>query len=522
MSTLPAAIVAMIVLSAAGFLPAVALAGRRLVTIVLCPLAGCVLAALSAWCLVALGWSLIGWFVVLAGLAALLVAGIWILRPDWRPWSTNSPEPAVGAFPEWATVVRVVAVIGIVAACAWSLRVLSTPSIGFDARALWLLRSGWFLQSHHQVLLDLRTRDIILVQTPYPPLVSASAAVAWRVTGNESMRLGVVVIALINSCALVAASLAVLDAGRTVSARLLTARGEGPARRVEPAGSDRTTAVLPLVVAAILAVLLVFIAFGILEPFMTNGYADPIWSLAALAALAYGLQLPVTRSNAGVAAVFVLVAGMSKNEGTAAAAAIVVLVALRLLACQPRSERRANWWKPVAVAAVELAAIGAWPALMRLIHARGVTETYSPVNQWFHRARVSYDGMVPYLHVLVLAVPVAVVAGLVLSRVRRVGGLANDWWGWAGLLGGMLSIVGTLITGTVPIVPWVQGSVHRTTEFASMAAWWILAVWAIVASSALSVNGRSDDEASEHPQVSAAAPEPETSGPDRSPPVPVP
>ena len=54
---------------------------------------------------------------------------------------------------------------------------------------------------------------------------------------------------------------------------------------------------LPLVVGVIVAVLLVFVAFGITEPFMTNGYADPIWSLAAVGAVAYGLQLQNSRPS---------------------------------------------------------------------------------------------------------------------------------------------------------------------------------------------------------------------------------
>ncbi|HLH27408.1 MAG TPA: hypothetical protein VKW77_00755, partial [Acidimicrobiales bacterium] len=241
---------------------------------------------------------------------------------------------------------------------------------------------------------------------------------------------------------------------------------------------------LPLLGAAALSVLLVFIAFGITEPFITNGYADPIWSLAALGALVYGLQLPASPGNAGVAAVLLAVAGMGKNEGAAAAVVIVLLVAARLVAAQPTAERRASWWKPVAGAAAVLAAVGVWPLLMHAIHARGVTQTFSPASRWAYRARVTYDGMAPYLHVVLLAVPVALVGGLALRRVRRRGGLANDAWAWAGISGGLFTVVATLVTGTVAIVPWVQGSAHRTTEFPALVAWWILAVWAVVGLSA--------------------------------------
>ncbi len=79
------------------------------------------------------------------------------------------------------------------------------------------MRAGWFLQSHQQLLIKLRVRDVVLIQSAYPPLVSAATAVAWRVTGDQSMRLGVVVIALLNTCALAAAAFALVEAGRHVS-----------------------------------------------------------------------------------------------------------------------------------------------------------------------------------------------------------------------------------------------------------------------------------------------------------------
>jgi hypothetical protein len=36
-----------------------------------------------------------------------------------------------------------------------------------------------------------------------------------------------------------------------------------------------------MIAGVVAGVLLILISFGINEPFMTNGYADPMWSLAA-------------------------------------------------------------------------------------------------------------------------------------------------------------------------------------------------------------------------------------------------
>ena len=66
-----------------------------------------------------------------------------------------------------------------------------------------------------------------------------------------------------------------------------------------------------------------------------------------------------------------LVAGMSKDEGVATAVVLIVLIALSGLATMSGEERRRRWWRPLVLGVLELAAIGAWPAVMRIIHARG-------------------------------------------------------------------------------------------------------------------------------------------------------
>ena len=147
-------------------------------------------------------------------------------------------------------------------------------------------------------------------------------------------------------------------------------------------------------------------------------------------------------------------------------------------------ERRRRW--------VAAGAHRRWPSwspsapgrvLMRIIHARGERRRRSRrLQDWPARARVAYDGMAPYLHVIVLAAPLAVVGGLVLSRVRRRSGVANDWWAWAGLACGLLAVGGAYVTGTADLRVWLVGTVDRVTEFSALAGWWIVAMWAVVAS----------------------------------------
>jgi hypothetical protein len=481
MTTVWAAIVTTVVLASAGLFPAVALTGLSVITVPLMPLAGAVIAAMSATCFIAVGGSFIGWFVALSMTVVLVVVAGWALRPEWRPWRTRSGHghPS-GRLPGVAALVGALAILG---SSVWCLRGLATPTVGFDARALWLARAGWFLQSHQQLLVKMRVHDVVLVQSVYPPLVSASAAVAWRVTGDQSMRLGVVVIAILNTCALAAAAYALIDAGRHVAARLTADDRDGVS---DPTGAAAGGApVVPMAVGVVSAGLLVFIAFGVCEPFMTNGYADPIWALAAVGAIAYGLQLGVNRTNQGVALILLLVAGMSKDEGAITALGLIALIAVRRLAAMSGEERRRRWARPVLTAVAEVAAIGAWPVLMRIIHARGETSaSFSSLQDWPGRARIAYDGMAPYLHVIPLAVCLAVVGGSILAKVRRRSGMANDWWAWAGLVCGLLAVSGAYVTGTADLHLWLVGTVDRVTQFAALAGWWIVAMWAVVASAA--------------------------------------
>jgi hypothetical protein len=517
MSTVPAAIVALLVLSAVGVLPVLALIGVRWIAIPLTPLAGAIVAAVAATTYVAAGGTFMAWFVGEGVLVAAAVMVFWSARPERRPWRLDlRRQDRHGTAHRWFGIGGAVA---IAAACAWCLRGLATPTVGFDARALWLMRPGWFLESHHQLLTNLRIPDLALIQSAYPPLVSATAAVGWSVTGNQSDRLGVVVIAILNTCALAVAAFALVELGRRFAVRLSASHGaashgaasHGAASRIadsEGVVAEGKLPMAPMVVGVVAAVLLVFVAFGIAEPFMTNGYADPIWSLAAVGAVTYGLQMELGRIQQGAALLLVLVAGLSKDEGEATAVAIIAIIALRSLLALVREGRRRQWWQPVALGVAELAVVAWWPLLMRIDDARGAKLARSPIDAWAGRVSGSYHGLTPYLHVLVLAAPLAAVGGLFLSRVRRASGAANDWWGWAGLASGILAVGGAFVTGTGALGPWLLSTVHRVTEFPAMMGWWIIAVWAVVASGAsVAAPRRSEpDAASELEQRETTAP----------------
>src|SRR5580704_8322236 len=85
MSTAPAAVAAIAVLSVAGLLPALVLVGPRLVIVPLLPIVGAVIASLAATLYTAVGGTFIGWFAALAIMGALVIAVSWLHFPDRRP-----------------------------------------------------------------------------------------------------------------------------------------------------------------------------------------------------------------------------------------------------------------------------------------------------------------------------------------------------------------------------------------------------------------------------------------------------
>ena len=486
---------AILVLSAAGTMPVLALVGRRWIAIPLAPLTGAVAAAGAATVEVFLPGPFVLWFVLVAVAGA--GAGIWWLSRARRP-GAQARDVNTDARLRWMGAAGALAIF---VTCAIALRGLQTATVGFDARALWLMRAGWLLQGHHQFLADLRLRELSLPQTAYPPLVSSVTALAWSVTGMHTDRLGVTVVAVLNACALAAAALAVVQCGIGAAGR-----------------AGRRLSWMRAAAAQVAAPLLVVVGAGVTSPFLTNGYADPIWSLAAVGTVAWGLQVQAGAPGAAVAALLVLVAGLSKDEGVVVGAALAVLVAARAVIGSPAGQRLRRARAPVAAATVELCVLAAWPVAMRVVRARGTSMPSSSPARFIARSHAVAVGFAPYLHVLVLAVPLAILGGLVLGSVRRQARLGNDAWAWAGLAAGLLAVGGAVVAGKAAVRPWLVTTVHRITEFPVLAAWWIVALWGVVGAAAVAApvptaaTGAEGSDREALPAQGPLAEEPVTSG----------
>lgn len=488
MSTDGAVVAGLVVLAVAGACPVVVLVGWRWYAIPIAPLAGAAIAGISVTISLGVVGSLALWFPLLSAVAAAVsLAYTWWqagrpLRWPRRPVPTGRRE-----YPQGHYVIGLLGVLAIVATTVWCLHSLSDPTVGFDARSVWITRAGWFIAPHGRFDTDMRSAAGFLPQETYPPLVSAAVAVVWWVTGTRSDRVAVEVIAVLNVCALGAAAFVAVELGRQAWRRTWAWNREPDDQLVAVPGATSVPAgvhVIPAVVGLVLAPLLVVTAYGLAEPFMTNGYADPLWSLAALGAVVYGLQVAGGRSNYRAALILAVVAGTSKEEGAATAACIVVLIVARRLAQIPATDRWRAWWRPILHGTVCVALIGAWPVTVKLL---GFSTSVPPgprVGSLVTRARQTFDGSSPYLHVVLVALVVAIVGAALLASVRRAIGVGNDLWPWIVMTVAFVVIGYTYVFGAANIPSWLSSTVTRVIDLERFLAWWILGGWAITAAAA--------------------------------------
>jgi hypothetical protein len=470
MSTAWLATEALAVLGLGGALPSMALAGPRLVTVALAPLAGAVLAGVAAMGCIAVGGTMLSWFVVLAVIVAVVSVAWW-----WQHRRQDTPIEKPGRAPVTDHVVVGLGLLAVVGMSAWSLRTLRSPTVGFDTRAIWFLHAGWYNEGHTAALAALRNPVLVISHAPYPPLLSAAVALSWRVTGNSSDRLGVVVVALLNACVVMVAAWALVEATR------------GGLDRLRPTGA--TGSGLLALLGPVIAGGAVLCAFGVMGPYATNGYADPLWAMAAVGAMAYGLILPCTRRNLGVTLLLIAVAGLTKTEGIYVALALVVLVTVRAFATiRRRAPETRGWllWRPVVVGLIALFGLGLWPLMTKALHmSKNANTSGVRIGSYLFRAHHTVSSMAPYLHVVLWSIPVAVVGGLFLSPVRRSMALGHDLWAWLAFGMGTALLLGAYVTGPGDVTLWLLTSVDRTTIYPALAAWWILSFWLLVGVGAL-------------------------------------
>jgi hypothetical protein len=319
----------------------------------------------------------------------------------------------------------------------------------------------------------LRNPALVFSHPQYPPLIGGAIALSWAISGAQSVRLGVVMMSCLTAFAVVAASTAIMEL----------------ARRMLPTGSaaqDRQVRAVGLGAGTVVSVLLALVTYAAAGRYATDGSADLLWAVAAVGAIAYGLVLPWEPAHLGAAVLLAAVAGDTKTEGTVTGAAIIVLIAARSVLAAGSAGSPRPWQQPCAYMCGTLFAIGAWPIATHILHALPNVEFVGArTGTDESRLIATLHAAAPYLGMLAVAAPLAVVGAVCLHRRRRQSGIGNDSWGWAALLVGLGVVVAAYVTGPGSIKPWLSTSVRRTTLFPLIAAWWIMGAWAVVAAGAI-------------------------------------
>jgi hypothetical protein len=472
-------LVALALLVAPAVLPALALLGARTTTVFITPLVGAVLAAIAAELEAAIGSTLLTWYVILAVLAN--VAALAGLRQrfmaSWKAQRTRLQAPGGGgprgwAWPSWWSLATV-AVMAF--AAAWPLQVLRTPILGYDGFAIWTLHS-LFMYGGHSVYHGALTDPVYRFSNPnYPPLVPATGALGFVAEGGVDLRLAAILTAVLNACALAAAGCAIA-ASTALDGRALA--------RVVGLGAGACVCL---------------IGFGLSGSIGVSGNADLLWAASALAAILIGLVLPPSQRNLAAAWVCATVASLSKSEGFITACMILGLLAVRYIPrpVTPFAARRQKAegvrravsivWVHWAAKVVFFAVLMALPGLFWSGYVK-----YEKIGSDFVgmsgqsvalRSRATAPVLWGNLHVLPLAVGIALVGAVVLSRRRRQLALANDLWLWIVVTGSLAALVLTYVFGALEIHWWLSSSANRTTIFENLTAYGDMALWLTVAAS---------------------------------------
>jgi hypothetical protein len=448
-----------------GILPALAVARRGPALVFLAPLMGAVMAAVAAELELGVGLSLLTWYVVVAMTANVAVVAWWLAAGRSRPQ----------AGPPWAwSILTVVVVLGGLIVPLTGLR---AGIIGYDGNAIWLTHTLMVSGGHHELLTGLRSAAYTFSNPDYPPLVPAAGALAFALVGRGDLRVAIEVTALLNACAL-----GVVGAGVAAVA-----------------GRGRPLSRLAALVAAAAVCIVGFSVTGIY--YAVGGYADLLWSAAAVGAVVWGLVLPRSTQALGIAWICAAVASVTKNEGLTTALVVLVLIAFRYRPPAPSWLRRSReqpasrglqgvavWpavrsWAERAGFVVGPALPGlAWAGLARVIGLNDAFFTSSSTESPASRAGATIHGMAPYLAVAPVALAVLVAGCYFVRRDRRRARLANPAWLWAVCLLYLAIIFATYVLGSPEIQWWLHTSVARTTIFPQLLLYTDLAIWLVIAS----------------------------------------
>lgn len=325
----------------------------------------------------------------------------------------------------------VAAALVTLAVAAVPLAALRRPVVDWDARSIWSFHGRWFYAGGDYLREALDNPAFVFSHTDYPPAVPATMGVLWRLGGGIDPRVGQLATGLLNfsAVALLGLAVAALGSHRRPALRCLTGG------------------------LAVLAV------YGSAMEYAGNGYVDLLWAAGVAAGAVYLLAAPWSSGNLVLGLAALLVAGLTKNEGT-----LVALLVLGLAAVRHRD--RGVRLAPLGASA---AALLAWVGVARLFGAESdlsesavdalagrleVAPRLGPIVEAFGRQTALF---------LLVGVAVTAAGCMFLRGVRGGMPLGSTFWTWAAAAGTAVILGAAYLVSPHEIRWHLATSVDRTT-----------------------------------------------------------
>jgi hypothetical protein len=442
-------------LSAAGVLPALAVARRSPVVIFLAPLTGAGLAGVAAVIEFGVAGTLPADYLGVAIVANLAMVAWWLT-------AGRSVQPSVG--PRWWWSIATLAVV--LGCLAIPLNDLRVPAIGGDPNDIWLTHALLAYGGHHTYFTGLQSIGYRFSNPDYPPLVPAVEALAFKFYGTANLHLGVDMVFLLTCCALGVVAVGVATAG--VAAARSSGRLAAPIAGIAAAGA------------------ICLAGFAVMGIDAADGYTDLLWAAAAVAAVIWGLVLPRSGQALGVAWICAVVASLTKNEALSCALVILVLITFRYRPLTLRGPQlglpQLRAWAERAAFVVGPALPGlAWAGTMKLLGVNDNFFTSGSGESSLKRAEVAVTGIGAHLAIAPVTLAVLLAGCLLLRGDRKRARFGNPAWLWTAGLGYLAILFATYVLGKLEIHAWLASSASRTTTFVQVLLYSELAIWLVLA-----------------------------------------
>ena len=436
--------------------PCVVLAGRTPLAIFLAPLLTALCASFAAQCEIAVAGSFLPWFVGTVAAANAMAA---------LHWFRSRHERAEQSGATWVTSRWTLVVIAVVL-CELVLPMLELryPLNTVDGFATYYLHALFLAAGHHPMVAALRNPALFFMNQNYPLLDPAAQVAAFRITGQENARLGMLVMGWLDLAALVVVVVGLVQ--------------------LVPAGFSRYAKVASILVLGLFAA----VGVALDASYVFSGDADLLWSACAVAAVVYGTLLPVKRANFLIAALGVLVIAVTKNEGFITALFLALVLVWRYRNVLMQNVPDAPMVQRLAVFGLVWLVLTApgwcWELYVMKNHlAAAFFNDLHHSEPPLSRIWPSIVSIGHFLAVGILAIGIWIMAPQQLRVRRKVLGMLPTRYLWLTVAWYLGALMGTYVFGVLEIHYWLLSSTNRTTIFPVLLFFVELALWFLVAAS---------------------------------------